>query len=34
MSFIDTRKRVSERLNAEEEKELARRIRSAENRAR
>jgi RNA polymerase sigma factor (sigma-70 family) len=33
MTFIDTRKKTSERLTAEEEKELARRIRSAEHRA-
>ena len=34
MSFIDTRKKVSERLTADEEKVLARRIRAAEERAR
>lgn len=34
MSFIDTRKRTSERLTADEEKDLARRIRVAEERAR
>jgi RNA polymerase sigma factor (sigma-70 family) len=34
MNFIDTRKKTSERLTAEEEKTLARRIRAAEERAR
>lgn len=34
MSFIDTRKKVSERLTADEEKVLARRIRAAEERSR
>lgn len=34
MNFIDTRKKTSERLTAEEEKTLARRIRAAEKRAR
>jgi RNA polymerase nonessential primary-like sigma factor len=34
MSFIDTRRKTSERLTAEEEKDIARRIRAAEDRAR
>jgi RNA polymerase sigma factor (sigma-70 family) len=34
MNFVDTRKKTSERLTAEEEKTLARRIRAAEDRAR
>ncbi len=34
MSFVDTRKKTSERLSADEEKVLARRIRAAEERAR
>ena len=34
MSFVDQRRKVSERLTAEEEKVLARRIRAAEDRAR
>ncbi|MCB9663515.1 MAG: sigma-70 family RNA polymerase sigma factor [Alphaproteobacteria bacterium] len=34
MSFIDTRKRTSERLTADQEKDLARKIRAAEERAR
>lgn len=34
MNFIDTRKRPSERLTADEEKDLARKIRAAEERAR